>query len=102
MTLPDFIEPDQLKAAAVAVIVVLAVLAFVVLRVVQKMVTRVILLGVLVAGGFFLYAQRDDLDECQQRIRQQAITTTEERCTCEFAGFDVEVPGCAALVPGGD
>lgn len=101
--LPDSIEPDQLKTAAIALIVVLALLAFVVMRFIQKMVLRVIMLGVLVAGGLFLYAQRDDLDECQRRVRAMDPTIPlEERCTCDFAGMDVTVPGCDALVPGQD
>jgi hypothetical protein len=101
--LPDSIEPDQLKTAAIAVIVVLALLAFVVMRFIQKMVLRVIMLGVLVAGGLFLYAQRDDLDECQRRVRSpNPFVPQDERCTCDFAGFEVKVPGCAAIAPGQD
>lgn len=104
MELPDAIEPDQLKSAAIAVIVVLAVAAFLVMRAVQKMVTKVVLLGVLAAGGMFLYSQRGDLDECQKRLRRapDLAAAPDERCTCQFAGMDVEVPGCAALLPGDD
>ena len=103
MDLPDSIEPDQLKAAAIALMVVLALVAFLVMRFVQKMVMRVILVGVLVGAGFALYAQRDDLDECQRRVRAADPTIPiDERCTCEFAGMEVTVPGCDALGPGQD
>ena len=91
--LPDAIEPNQLKTAAVAGMVILAFLAFIAMRFVQKVVTKLILLAILVAGGVFLYNQRDDLDECQKQLRASFGLD----CTCGFAGFDVTVPGCEAL-----
>jgi hypothetical protein len=95
VTLPDSIEPDQLKVAAIVVIVVLAVLALVIMRIVQKMVLRVVMAGVLVAAGAFVYAQRDDLDDCQKRVRAE-ITSTEAdvKCICTVAGVEVTVPRC--------
>jgi hypothetical protein len=98
--LPSSVTPDQLKVVAIAAMVVLLLVMFLVLRFVQKMVLRVVLAGVLIAGGFAVYAQRHDLDACQQQVRQVAITTTDERCTCTFVGLKVKVPGCAALLPG--
>jgi NAD/NADP transhydrogenase beta subunit len=98
--LPSSVTPDQLKVAAIVAMGVLLVVMFVVMRIVQKMVLRVILAGILVAGGVGVYAQRHDLDACQQQVRQIAIKTTEERCTCTFVGMKVKVPGCAALLPG--
>jgi hypothetical protein len=100
--LPDAIEPDQMRGAAMAVIVILAIVLFVVLRFVQKVVTRVILAGLVLAGGFFMYAQRDDLDECQRRVRAMARPGSEEDCHCDIVGFEVTVPGCEALVPGNE
>ena len=95
MTLPDGIEPDQLKTAAVAVLVILVVLLFLVTRLIQKMVMRVIVAGVLIAAGAFIYAQRDDLDACQQQIRAQMTETRADvKCTCDFAGLEVTVPQC--------
>jgi predicted LPLAT superfamily acyltransferase len=94
------VHPDQLKTAAIVAMVVLALVMFIVMRVIQKMVLRVILAGILIAAGFAVYAQRDDLDRCQQQVRQVAIKTTQERCTCTFLGMKVTVPGCTALLPG--
>jgi hypothetical protein len=102
VALPNGIEPEQLRAAAVVVIVILAIIAFVVLRVVQKIVTKLVLLVALAGGGFFLYTQRDDLDECQQRVRGQLVVADEERCRCEFVGVEVSVPECRALLPDTD
>lgn len=104
MTLPDSIEPDQLKVAAIVVLAVLALVTLLIMRFIQKMVLRVIIAGVLVAAGVFVYAQRDDLDQCQKDIRAQiGATGADVRCTCTFAGFEVTVPRCPALAraPGG-
>lgn len=95
MTLPDGIEPDQLKAAAIVALVIFALVIFLVMRFVQKMVLRVILAGILVAAGAFVYAQRDDLDACQKRIRAELTASgAEVKCTCDFAGLEVTVPRC--------
>jgi undecaprenyl pyrophosphate phosphatase UppP len=96
------IEPDQLKTGAIVAIVVLGVLALLVMRFIQKMVLKLIMVIALVGAGIFVYAQRDDLDECQKHVRDVTIenVTDDERCTCEFVGYEVKVPGCVALVPG--
>jgi hypothetical protein len=95
------VEPDQLKTGAIVAIAVLAVIAFLVMRFIQKLVLKLVIIVALVGAGFFLYAQRDDLDECQRQVRTVTLenATDEERCTCEFVGYEVKVPGCAALVP---
>ena len=100
MELPNAIEPDQLKTAVIAVLVVLGLFAFIAMRLIQKMATRVIMVGVLVAAGVYLYAQRDDIDACQQRVRRVVTApASDEECTCEFLGMEVKVPACTALVP---
>jgi len=53
-----------------------------VLRFVQKMVLRVVLLGVLAGLAVFVWWERDDLRHC--------VPT----CSCSFAGRTVQVPGC--------
>ena len=65
------------------------------MRFVTKLFFKLLFLGVLVAAGVFLFSQRSDLDDCQRRLRN--ITDQEERCACEFAGFEVTVPACEAL-----
>lgn len=102
MTLPHEIGPDQLKAAAVAVIVVLVLVLFLVMRFMQKMVLRVILAGVLIAAGAAIYAQRSDLDACQRAIRVTMAAPTPTpavRCTCTVAGVNVRVPDCPFARP---
>jgi hypothetical protein len=93
------IEPDQLKSAAIVAIVVLVVLAFLVMRFIQKLVLKLIMVVALVGAGLFVYTQRDSLDDCQKHVREVTVMTTEDRCTCDFFGYEVKVPGCVALVP---
>ena len=95
MRLLAAIEPDQVKNGAIAAIVVLAVLAFVVMRFIQKLVLKLIVIAALGGAGVFLYAQRESLDECQQKVRD----SFGRECTCDFAGFEITVPGCDR-VPG--
>ena len=90
------IEPDQVKQAAVAVIVVLAVVAFLVMRFIQKMILKLVMIAALVGAGVFVYSQRSSLDDCQKQVRD----SLGRDCICGFAGFDVTVPGCDR-VPGG-
>ena len=96
MRLLAAIEPDQIKQGAVAVIVVLAVVAFLVMRFIQKMILKLVMVAVLVGAGVFLYSQRSSLDDCQKQVRD----SLGRECTCGFAGFDVKVPGCDRA-PGG-
>jgi len=99
------VEPDQLKMGAIIAIVVLAVLALLVARFIQKLVLKLVMVLVLVGAGIFVYLQRDDLDECQKQLRASPtfddISAPEERCTCEFVGYEVKVPGCAAVISRG-
>jgi protein-S-isoprenylcysteine O-methyltransferase Ste14 len=89
------IEPDQLKQAAVAVLVVLGVVFVVVARFVTKIVSKLVLLALLALLAFGIWTQREDLDECQRRVRSGEILTDDNKpCACEVAGFDVTVPSC--------
>lgn len=83
--LPESLNPDTLRAVALGGMATAAVAAFFVLRLVQKAVLRVVLLGVLVGMGAYLWAERDALADCVPE------------CSCRFAGFDVDVPGCTPV-----
>jgi chromate transport protein ChrA len=68
--------------------VLLAVAALVVFRLVQKTITRIILLGLLVGAATFVYANQDQLRQC---------ATT---CECRLVKQDVSVPACKSRFPG--
>ena len=79
------LDPDQVKTGAIVALAVLVVVAFLVMRFIQKMVLRVILLGGLVGLGVYVYAQREELKDCVPE------------CACTFFGFDVKVDGCPPI-----
>jgi hypothetical protein len=83
--LPDSLDPETLRTIAIVALVVLVLFGLLVLRMVQKMVLRVVLLGLLAGLGVFVWAQRDALADCAKT------------CDCRFAGQDVHVPSCDGL-----
>lgn len=80
--MPDWIDSELLRQAAVVVSGVLVVGCFVVWRLVQKVVLRVIGVGVMLglAAGMWFY--RAELGDCA------------ETCSCSLFGADVTVPAC--------
>lgn len=93
------LEPDQVKTAALVGIGVVLVLCFVVMRFVQKMVLKLIVIAVLVAAGVLVYTQRSSLDDCQMRLRSPQLSKDPgDRCVCGFLGMDITVPKCNDLL----
>lgn len=60
----------------------LAVLAILVLRMIQKALVRAVLLGLIVLAAGFVYVNRDPLETCART------------CECTIAGRHVTVPTC--------
>ncbi|MGH9186814.1 MAG: hypothetical protein ACRD0U_13510 [Acidimicrobiales bacterium] len=81
--LPDSLDPDTLRTVSIGALALLAVLALFVLRVVQRVMTKILLIGLLVAIAAGIWWQRDKLSDCA------------ETCDCRFAGFEVPVPDIA-------
>jgi hypothetical protein len=79
--LPKSLDPDALRTVALVALAVLVVLALVVMRAIQKMVLKVIFLGILAGIGVFVWYERAELADCRPNT------------TCRVAGFDVQVPG---------
>jgi hypothetical protein len=80
--LPDSLDPDALRTIALVAIGLLVVLGLLVVRLFQKVVLRVVLLGLLAGLGVFVWAQRAQLADCGCGA------------TCRVAGVDVQVPDC--------
>jgi hypothetical protein len=78
--LPKSLDPDALRTIAIGALVVLLLVAFLVMRFIQKMVLRVILIGALVGLGVYVYYQRDQLKDCAREN------------SCEFFGYKVQLP----------
>ena len=77
--LPEAFDPRALRAVSMVIIVIVLLLIWVVVRTAQKMVVRVVLLGILVALGLGVWVQRADLEDCRRDGE------------CRFFGFDVQV-----------
>jgi hypothetical protein len=77
---PDTVDADQVETAIVALLVACALGMVLVLRTVQKVATRMLLIGILFVVGVGLWWQREELQDCQ------------DQCTCRVFGQDVVVP----------
>ena len=78
------VKSDQVETAIIALLVVCGIAMVVVLRTVQKVATRLIVLGLLFVVGIGLWVQRENLKDC------------EGQCTCRLFAQDIdmeEVPG---------
>ena len=62
---------------------VMLLVAIVVLRTVQKAMTRILCLLLIVAVGIAVYIERDDLKQCV------------ETCECAVFEVDLELPACS-------
>lgn len=82
--LPQSLDAERLQQLAIGILVVLVVLSVLVLRFVQKAVTKVVMLGLMVGLGVAVWVQREELRQCG------------ETCDCQLFGQDVHVPkvGC--------
>jgi hypothetical protein len=78
--MPDFLDAERLSQLSIAVIVILAALGIFVAQVVKTIVTKVLYLAVIGVAVFSVYAQRDQLQQCQ------------ETCSCSLFGREVAVP----------
>jgi hypothetical protein len=80
----DRLKSDQVETAIIALLVVCGIAMVVVLRTVQKVATRTLILGVLFIVGIGLWVQREELRDCQGQ------------CVCRLFAQDVnmtETPG---------
>jgi hypothetical protein len=83
--LPDDIERDQVEWVIIGLLVLCALAAVLVLRTVQKVATRLMLLGLLFLVGIGLWVQREQLQDCRNT------------CTCRVFGQDVRMPDTTGL-----
>lgn len=75
----DRLKSDQVETAIIALLVVCGIGMVVVLRTVQKVATRLLVLGVLFIVGIGLWVQREELRDCQGQ------------CTCRLFAQDIDM-----------
>lgn len=83
MVVADWLAMGTPRSVLIGAGVVLLVVALLVVRFVQKMVLRLVLLGLMVLLGLGIYVSRDDLAECSRT------------CSCQLFEQDVGVPFCS-------
>ncbi len=77
--LPDWIDPDILQWIILGVIGILVLATALIIRTIQKLVMRVLLIAILAGFGISLWVQRADLQDCV------------ETCECSLYGREVRV-----------
>jgi hypothetical protein len=77
---PDSIDSDKAQLVIFALLALCFVGVFFVIRTVQKVFTRILLLALLALAGGGLWVQRQNLQDCAGQ------------CTCHVFGRDVQVP----------
>jgi hypothetical protein len=81
--LPKSLEPETLRAMGAAALAGIVLVAGLVLWTVQKMVMRVILFGLLIGVGVYVWYERDSLENCGP-----------PECSCKVLSWEVHTPGC--------
>jgi hypothetical protein len=84
ISLPGWLDQHTLRNVAFGTMIGLAVLAFLAAWLVKKIVMKLLLVAILVAGGVAIYSQRQELATCAKD------------CDCKFFGMDVTLPEAAA------
>ncbi len=77
--LPDWLDANTLQWLILGAIAVLVVAMLMIIRFIQKLVTKTALLAVVLGLGWSLWAQRADLGDCLQT------------CECSLYGKEVRV-----------
>ena len=81
--LPEWVDPESLQWAILASIGLVVYVMFLVVRFVQKAVTKFLLFVILAGVGLSLWIQREDLENCV------------ETCECSLYGATVGIPADA-------
>jgi len=81
--LPDWLDPATLQDVVFGGLIGIGVIAVLVMRFIRKVLLRVVLVGLLAGMGAVMYVEREALSDCAAD------------CSCDFLGFDVDVPACA-------
>jgi len=78
--IPEALDADSLRLVILVVLVLVVVAMYVVIRYVQKMTTRAVMLIALAIVGVALFVERDNLEDCV------------DTCSCTLFGEDVTIP----------
>jgi hypothetical protein len=80
VTLPEWLDVDNVRNLALVVALAAVVVAFLVIRFVQKVMFKLVATVLLVGVAALAWYQRADLEDCAKQ------------CECKVIGFTVETP----------
>ncbi len=78
--LPEWLDPETLRWGILGGIGLVLYVMFLVVRFVQRAITKFLLFVILAGVGLSLWIQREDLENCV------------ETCECSLYGAEVELP----------
>ena len=79
LTLPDSFTPDNVRTLALVVVIAAVVLGLLVLRFVQKLMTKLVFTALFALLAFGAWHYRGDLGNCAKT------------CKCHVAGVDIKL-----------
>lgn len=79
VVLPDWLDPNTLRWLILGAMGLLVVAMLMIIRTIQRLAMRVVLLGILAGFGLSLWIQRSDLRDCV------------DTCECSLYGQDLQV-----------
>ncbi|MEO1063838.1 MAG: hypothetical protein AAFZ07_20660 [Actinomycetota bacterium] len=88
ITLPTFLDADNLRTILLLVVVGMLVFAYLVAKLVREVVVKAVVLVLIAIAGFVLWNQRTALGDC----------IDSDDCSCSIVGFDVQLPSAADRV----
>lgn len=88
ITLPSFLDADNLRTILLLVVVGMLVFAYLVAKLVHDVVVKSVVLVVVAIAGFVIWSQRADLGDC----------ISNDDCSCSIFGLDVQLPSAADRV----
>lgn len=88
LTLPTFLDADNLRTILLLIVVGLLVFAYLVTKLVREIVVKSVVLVLIAIAGIVLWTQRADLGDC----------ISNDDCSCSVVGLDVQLPSAADRV----
>ena len=84
---------ETAKTAAIVIVIAFVVVGILSAWLIKTVVTKLIVIGLMVALAIGVYSQRASLQDCADREKAKISAGDHSGVTCTFFGTDVKVPG---------
>lgn len=88
---------DGAKNLAIAITIGFVVLAVASAMMVKNITSKIIAVVLMVGFALGVWTQRNELQDCAQRVKDKAAVGDTSATTCTFFGLEVDVPEVAVL-----